>query len=118
MKLLILFIASLAALACAYAGSAKDAPPCESSTRPTAHAPLTSCGGMPYAEWIRITPRLDQRPWWRRLRFSLFGEAGIDKARVRADREHAEVSGSGTDADRPRGEVHSFAGGIKVEGDL
>lgn len=112
MKGALLFaVATLAGICMAAAGSTLDEPmPCEPKPTPE------GCGGMSYAEWMRFDPAQDQRPWWQRLRFSFFGEVGIDKAKLRLDREAAKFSGSYRDGEQPKPEVNSLAGGIKVEG--
>jgi len=111
---LLLAVATLAGICMAAAGRTLDDPmPCEAAPRKES---AEGCGGMSYAEWLRFDPVQDQRPWWQRLRFSFFGEVGIDKAKLKLDREAAKFSGTYRDGEQPKPEVNSLAGGIKVEG--
>ena len=123
MKGLLLFTAAtVAGIAWAAAGGVigEEVPPCSLAAggvrRPYQPETAVGCGGMSYAEWLRFDPVKDHRPWWQRLRASLFGEVGIDKAKLRIDRGEARLSGAYRDGDKPKPEVNALAGGLKVEG--
>lgn len=64
--------------------------------------------------WLRVSEPVDRRPFLVRLIFSIrpWGEAGVDKAKLRLDREAAQLAGEYRDGDRPRGEPGAFAIGI------
>lgn len=70
-----------------------------------------------YRTWLDARP-VEPRHWWQTLKLSLFGEAGVDKAKVRATREGFQISGKYQDNDAVRPEITSLAGGVKVEGKL
>jgi hypothetical protein len=107
--LLFLSLATQAGIAWAAAGQISGA----LDPQPSALGPCST-----YAQWLQFAPKADARPWWKRLRFSLFGEIGLDKAKLRADQEKAELTGAYRDNDKPEATWNSAAGGIKVEVEL